>query len=249
MKEDDETSDSASSSGYSSAASSGNSSPEIDYVRTTVDSFRFQDHEESSRRSNNSGRNNDASLVTVTLNNDQNNVPESIKQITRELAIDIVHHVVGRTKRKPSSKHAETLRRTTEEILTRHEIFFKSVTSKMQIDRTNANATFKNVADEMLSDCVYSWGRIVALYAFGARLAQYCYMMSKENDVELAAQIATFMGNYITEKFSVWINMNGGWDAFDNQFLPETHFEDIVKKGLIVTALGLGALASVILYR
>jgi hypothetical protein len=211
MKEDDEISDSASSSGYSSATSSGNASPEIDCVRTTEDGFRFQDHEESLRRSHISGRNNDATLLTVTLSNDQNNVLERIKQITRDLAFDIVHHVVGRVKRKPSSKHAETLRRTAEEMLTRHEIFFKSVTSKMRIDRTNANATFKNVADEMLSDSVCSWGRIVALYAFGARLAQYCCMMSKENDEELAAHIATFMGNYITEKFTVWINMNGGW--------------------------------------
>lgn len=206
------------SSGYSSIETSGNSSPDLDSSGSRTSDPRVIDrdrlHERLSRIDQNEFvRSNSISSLTTTpgeLNN--------VKQIARDLSDDLMHHVVGIGRRKPSSKHAETLRRTSQEMFNRHEIFFKNVASKMQIDRNTANVIFKNVADDMLTDGRCNWGRIVALYTFGARLAQHVYTTSNDKNERFVSQIGTFVGNYIVDNLSEWILSNGGWVRFRFSF-------------------------------
>jgi len=183
-------------------------------------------------------------------NNNPECVPENVKQTARELADYIVHHMVGTRKRKPPSKHAETLQRTTEEMYHRHEILFSSMAQKLDVAKDNAYATFKNVADEIFTDGKYNWGRIVSVYAFGACLAVHCYNSPvNPKDENAVRRIALFVGNYVANSLSGWIHANGGWDAFDDYFPKETSYEDTIWKGLVITALGLGALATVVAVR
>jgi len=172
-----------------------------------------------------------------------NNVPANVKQTARELAEYIVHYVVGTQHGKPPSKHAETLQRTTEEMYHRHEILFNSMIQKLDVESDNANVTFKNVADEMFADGKYNWGRIVSVYAFGAYLADHCYKY--EQDETVVRRIASAVGNYVANYLSKWIYANGGWDAFDDYFPKQTGYDDTIWKGLVITALGLGALATI----
>jgi len=62
------------------------------------------------------------------------------------------------------------------------------------------------VADEVFRDGV-NWGRIVAIFAFGAKLAQYCMGNGLQQDVD---EIVEWVGNYISS-LSEWICAHGGW--------------------------------------
>ena len=207
---EDEQPNSVISSGYSSGVSSGNISPDISSTGTTSETSRFQIDEQFEERINRL-RENVSSRSPSTVSSKCDSIPENIKCIARDLAYDIAHHVAGTKKQKPPSKHAETLRRTTEEMFTRHNIFFNGNIANISSDRSNACARFQHIADEMLSDGVCNWGRIVSLYCFGARLAQQCYQTSSDKNERIVTQIGEFVGNYVAEKLSSWINSNGGW--------------------------------------
>ena len=156
------------------------------------------------------------SIMSETNNNPEC-VPEHVKQTARELADYIVHHIVGTKNRKPPSKHAETLQRTTEEMYRRHEILFKSMAEKLDVAKDNAYVTFKNVADEIFADGKYNWGRIVSVYAFGACLAVHCYNSSTSGkDESVVRTIASFVGKYVANCLSGWIHANGGWVSKTN---------------------------------
>lgn len=131
--------------------------------------------------------------------------PENVKRIAKELAYDIVYFKSGVKKRQPSSsKYAVTLRRTVDEMLERHKVFFTGVVKKLDISQK----TFQNVLDEMYTDKTYNWGRVVSVYALGARMAQHAGDRHKQ---ELIDQIAEWLGEYVADNLSSWIHSNGGW--------------------------------------
>lgn len=163
--------------------------------------------------------------------------PENVKRIAKELSYEIVYYKSGVKKLHPSSKYAVTLRRTVDELLERHEILFNGMVTKLEISKN----TMRNVLDEMFKDKNYNWGRIVSIYAFGGRLAQHA---GERHRQELIDQIAEWLGEYVIERLSSWIHNAGGWDAFHDYFPEQKSLEDRLWRGLLVTAVGLGALAT-----
>ena len=168
--------------------------------------------------------------------------PESVKRIARELAYEIVYYKSGVKKLQPSSKYAVTLRRTVDELLHRHEILFNGIVNKLEISQK----TMRNVLDEMFKDKNFNWGRIVSIYAFGGRLAQHAGEIHKQ---ELIDQIAEWLAEYVIEELSSWIHSAGGWDAFYEYFPEQKSLEERLWRGLLVTAVGLGALATMVAAR
>lgn len=176
---------------------------------------------------------------------------ENIKRICRELAIDIVYYVSDYKKLSASSKHAETLRRTVDELLDRHSILFKGMVKKLNISSNsshnhNGRVSFTNVADQMFADERINWGRLVSIYAFGGRLARHC---AEKHMYDYIDTIAEFLGNYVADKLAVWVHEQGGWDKFDEFFIPEATLESRLWRGLLVTAVGLGALATMVVVK
>lgn len=168
----------------------------------------------------------------------------SIAKISKDLADDIVHFQGCEDTNRPlPCRYASTLRRTVQEISTRHEILFSAMVNKLDIYSMDVGHTFKDIADEIFKDKCYNWGRIVSLYAFAARLAKHFVHHNQRNRV---SDIANHVGLYIGQNLSPWIEEQGGWDAFElhfNQVTAES-VESFVWKGLMVTAVGLGALAA-----
>ena len=141
-------------------------------------------------------------------------IPDMVTQIAKDLAFDTIHHISKAKKnRKPSNKHAVTLRRTVEEMSMKHEILFNGMVKKLQIDQENAFIIFTNVANEIFKDKQYNWGRVVSLYAFGARMARHVIETDRTN-IKLVDKIADIVGKFVAESLGKWIHEQGGWVSF-----------------------------------
>jgi hypothetical protein len=170
---------------------------------------------------------------------------ERIDKISRTMAMDTILYAKAKkrgAKMPPCpDKYCATMRRTVDEISSRHEILFKSMMSKLTITPETCPRAFKNIADEMFLDKNWNWGRIVTLYAFGACLTQYWMDNNLENHTEIVADV---VADYVEQNLSDWIlKQNNQWDAFVEYFPEPTQLEDKMRKGLIWTAVfSLGAL-------
>jgi len=176
-------------------------------------------------------------------------VPEEIFEIAKSLADDLVHYVANNNSSKnlksPSS-YSRTMRRTVDELLEKHDILFKGMVAKLNVTGDNVQVTFVNVADEIFQDRQFNWGRIVAVYAFAGRLARHCVEKDLPDRID---QISEFLGSYVGNRLGVWIHQHGGWTVFNDYFPEKNGFENKIWKGLLVTAMGLGALATMVAAR
>ena len=56
-----------------------------------------------------------------------------------------------------------------------------------------------------------SWGRVVALYAFGAQLALHC---SRQGLPQCQQRISVYLGRYAKEVISSFVHSQGGWVSY-----------------------------------
>ncbi|RUS77464.1 hypothetical protein EGW08_014770 [Elysia chlorotica] len=175
-----------------------------------------------------------------------------IKDTTEAIAWDIVLvDFNSQTPRTAPNKFCRTMRRTVKDMLERHEIVFKGMVNKLNLDENNFFQTFVIVSDELFADGEVNWGRIVAVYAFAKRLAQHHNDNMKASQSETLHQekIAMFLGKYVACKLGQWIHTHGGWDAFVEIFPDHKEFEEKMWKGLMFTAIGFVALGTMMASR
>ena len=130
------------------------------------------------------------------------------KKVTRELVEYTVNYFAQNSGAKPTSTHAETLKRTMDEVSTRHKLVFSNMAQKLEISKDNLEDVFINVVAEMFTDNQLNWGRIVTIYAFGGHIARYC---KRSGMVELLPRLIKVLSDYITRRFGPWIDHKGGW--------------------------------------
>ena len=123
-------------------------------------------------------------------------------------------------------------------MLERHSIVFNGMMSRLNVDRSvDFQQGFYEIAQELFKDAV-SWPKIVALFAFGARLGQFC----RENDLEdLVEDIAANLATFANEKISPFVRAEGGWSTLCQVFPPEQDYESQIWKGLMLVGVGLTA--------
>ena len=61
----------------------------------------------------------------------------------------------------------------------------------------------------MFEDGSYSWGRIVMAYVFVRKCAQQCREQGEDKDT--IEQLAQYVGEYIENRCTQWIEHRGGW--------------------------------------
>lgn len=168
---------------------------------------------------------------------------ESVRKLAEEIGVDVVLNFGQENERRAPDRFCKTMRKTVKEVSDRHDIALKAMVNKLKVDDTNAFKTFVSVADEIFEDGQINWGRVIIVYAFGARLGAHL----KQIRPGYEDKIALYVGKYVANKLGRWILDNGGWNAFSDFFSDENAVEDKVWKGLLFTAtLGsLGALAAV----
>jgi len=197
---------------------------------------------------------NDIGIVTNESTQTFSSSPlDQVRRDAEFMAKDVVVNFDSKTSMRAPNRYCKTLRRTVKELSDRHNLVFKGMVNRLKPDETSAFPTFVIVADEIFDDGQVNWGRIVAVYAFAARLSKYYIDNNPQSDSKKLAQyeekIGLFVGKYVANKLGHWILDHGGWDAFVEYFPDQGAFEDKVWKGLGALALGLGALATVVASR
>ena len=89
-----------------------------------------------------------------------------------------------------------------------------------------------------------SWGKIVALFAFGARLAQHCSDNLGMND--LVFDIATNLADFAVRKLTPFLRQNGGWATLCDAFPMESDYESKIWRTLLLTGIGLTTVAAIV---
>ncbi|XP_050402208.1 bcl-2-like protein 2 [Patella vulgata] len=193
------------------------------------------------------GLNNISEVVDETTQTPGSSSPlEQVRRDAEIIAHDLLMNFIVDESKKATNRYCKTMRRTVKELSERHDLSFKGMVNKLKVEETSPFQTFVSVADEIFDDGQINWGRIVAVYAFAARLSKYC----REKDLnEFPAKVSLFVGKYVGSKLGKWILDNGGWDAFAEYFPDQGEVEEKMWKGLFFTAVGLGALATVVATR
>merc|ERR1711934_195364 len=132
------------------------------------------------------------------------------------------------------------LRHCVGKMLERHSMVFGGMMVRLNIDRTiDFRQGFTEVAEELFRDAV-SWSKIVALFAFGARLGQHCRETGMD---ELTEEVAGSLAFFARERITPFIREQGGWETLCQVFPfdPEDP-ERRVWRGLLLVGITLAIL-------
>lgn len=167
---------------------------------------------------------------------------------TERLAFDIVFFCLGRPRPAAAAAEdeevAQCLRRSVGKMLEKHAIVFNGMMSRLRITpECDVRRGFFELAEELFQRDEVSWAKIVALFAFGARLAQHCH----EHDMSaLVYAIATNLSAFAVEKLLPFLKAQGGWTTLLEAFPPEHDYESKIWRSLLLTGIGLTAVATVL---
>jgi len=84
---------------------------------------------------------------------------------------------------------------------------FDDMCATIHVTPTSAYPTFFGVADELFVQGV-TWGRVVALFAFGGALSEHCMHRGMP---QLVSHVADWVALYTETYLAHWIVANGGW--------------------------------------
>ncbi|KAJ7365868.1 hypothetical protein OS493_002590 [Desmophyllum pertusum] len=160
-----------------------------------------------------------------------------IAQEATVLANDFISYRLGNSP-IPVSPTAATLRKLADQIEEQYPLLLNHLCHKLNITPATVYQTFFEIASEVFADGI-NWGRIVALFAFGGKLAVYC---DQHHMKELVALVTDWVGRYVGG-LCEWIENHGGWDGLDKQFSDKGQ-DGAWWKGVFLTTLGLGTLAA-----
>ena len=189
---------------------------------------------------------------------------DHVRREAELMAEDVVLNMCDKNSKHPPNRYCKTIRRTVKEMSDRHDIVYNGMVNRLRPDENNTFQIFVIVSDEIFADGQVNWGRIVAVYAFGARLAKYYTdnniieserIIGVNNDpasshsMSYQKKIASFVGKYVANKLGKWVLDHGGWDAFVKYFPDQGEFEEKMWKRVLFTTMGLGVLQLLLLFR
>jgi len=172
---------------------------------------------------------------------------------TEKLAFDIVFYALGRRGSANSGEGdvIRCLRISVQKMLDNHSLVFNGMMTRLRIEETiqqsgscDFNKGFNDLAEELFVQNEVSWGKIVALFAFGARLAQHCSETLGKND--LVFDVATNLADFAVRKLTPFLKQNGGWITLCYAFPMESDYESKIWRTLLLTGIGLTTVAAII---
>ena len=84
----------------------------------------------------------------------------------------------------------------------------------------------------------------MALFAFGARLAQHCSETLEMND--LVFDVATNLADFAVRKLTPFLRQNGGWSTLCDAFPMQSDYESTIWRSLLITGIGLTTIAAIV---
>ena len=187
---------------------------------------------------------------------------DKVRREAEIMAEDVVLNMADKNSKRPPNRFCKTLRRTVKEMSDRHDMVFNGMVNRLRPAENDTFQKFVIVADKIFADGQVNWGRIVAVYAFGARLAKYYtdnniieseIIIGVNNEpasshlMSYQKKIAFFVGKYVANKLGKWVLDHGGWDAFVKYFPDQGELEEKMWKRVLFTTIGLGVLQLLLL--
>ncbi|XP_072048950.1 bcl-2-like protein 1 [Amphiura filiformis] len=164
-----------------------------------------------------------------------------IGNVARVLGDDFIRYNLGKCSAPPPSREAETLRRVGKEVDKRYEISLNGLITSLKFDPENGGEeAFVETLNSLFEKGPCNWGRIVMVYVFAARLAKYCEDHHKSEYVD---NIVSISGKYVAERLTNWIQKQGGWEDFNENYKAKDWKEKVAFNSLLVTGALLGGLA------
>ena len=119
--------------------------------------------------------------------------------ITQSTARDIVTFYAKPLSYAPTTKHSQTMVRSSSELLDKHRDLFDSMVCVCKPEQ------FESVAQHRFQDEVASFGRLVTLYTYVGLLAKHC---GKEEWLTYS------LSSFVERQLGDWMIKVGGWSAF-----------------------------------
>ena len=107
-------------------------------------------------------------------------------------------------------KASRVLRKVSVELERSHSDFFDNVCDDLTLNRNDPRTTFKNVSERVLNRDSLNWGRVVSLFTFGGKLAEWFWNTHQEEKIE---EVEEWLAESLSSKEG-WIEENGGWVRF-----------------------------------
>lgn len=164
-----------------------------------------------------------------------------LERDTRQLLLDFYRTHTGMCPVDRKLHHAiPTMKRVVDNILVKHQIAYKGMIQRLQLDSQPASLDFiRCIASTMFKDGVTNWGRIASLVAFGAVVCSRLKELQQDQCVE---RVAEQISSYLTSEQQDWILKNKSWHGFV-EFFHQEDVESVVRHGLLalVGCAGIGA--------
>ena len=175
----------------------------------TDEGFHSPSTSRSELRCSKEGATNTAAEPQNSANNIQEK-PDNDVMKARRLAEFTVLTVTGRSKTPPQDSVEETLIRCVRSMMQKHEILLRGMMRRLNVRPETGYQSFVGVANELFEGQkrAVTWGRVVALYAFGAQLALHC---TEKKEEEFCGRIEEFLGQYASEVLVPFVKQDGGW--------------------------------------
>ena len=139
---------------------------------------------------------------------------DSMEWFCYELFLDVIENMsdvkCGSRSIRSSLKcrYKKSLLRKINELSEKHQILFKGMMDKLRLNNDSAGSSFTRVVNEIFTDEIYNWGRIVSVYALGGWMARDYVSMGMSHHVQDFAEIS---GRYIVATLGPHIEQAGGW--------------------------------------
>jgi len=171
---------------------------------------------------------------------------DTIKEETRRMATYAVNFSLSKNKNLLPSKTEDCLARCIRSMHSKHSMVFGGMVRRLSINRNiDFYQGFVEVSEELFVDNI-SWSKVVALYAFAARLGQFCI---EHNMEDLLGSLTESLTRFSLEYLSSFLQSQGGWERLCEVFPAENEVEAQVWKYLTVLALGLATCSMVLALR
>ncbi|XP_053819664.1 bcl-2 homologous antagonist/killer isoform X3 [Vidua chalybeata] len=114
-----------------------------------------------------------------------------------------------------------------DDIYRRYDAEFRTMLESLQPTRENAYEHFTKIASSLFESGI-NWGRVIALLAFGYRMAMHVWQRGVSGFLR---RIARYVGDFMLQnRIARWIAQQGGWEAVQN-------LDNVYMKYMLVAAV------------
>ncbi|XP_068852002.1 bcl-2 homologous antagonist/killer isoform X1 [Aphelocoma coerulescens] len=133
-----------------------------------------------------------------------------------------------------SSQVGQRLAIIGDDIYRRYDAEFRTMLESLQPTRDNAYEHFTKIASSLFESGI-NWGRVIALLAFGYRMAMHVWQHGVSGFLR---RIARYVGDFMLQnRIARWIAQQGGWGAaldLDNVYMKYVLIAAVVVLGHLV---------------